>query len=135
MKTILKLLVLAVMFTGVNSYAIEGNGDFKLHVIKNDKKLIAFSLSNVKQATISFYEKNGELIYSEKVKGNDEGILKSFSLEEFPKGDYLMKVETDEKKVIHEIHITSEDTLLSRNSVSEVYKNDLNEKNTNVAIR
>ncbi|MBK0369063.1 secretion protein [Flavobacterium agrisoli] len=135
MKTILKLLVLAVMFTGVNSYAIEGNEDFRLHVIKNEGKQISFSLNKVKAAKVSIYEKDGTLIYFEKIKGTEDGILRTFSLEEFPEGDYLIVVENENKKLTHEISVTDKNTTLSTTAISEVYKNNLDEKNTSVASR
>ncbi|MBK0369183.1 DUF3244 domain-containing protein [Flavobacterium agrisoli] len=136
MKTILKLsLVCALLFTGVTTYAEGGNGDFKLHVIKNDKNKISFCLNHVKKAKVSIYEKDGTLVYSENSVGSSEGILKTFSLEEFPAGKYFLEIENNDKKVIHEITVTSSSASLSRNAVTEIYKNNINESNSNVASR
>ncbi len=133
MKTILKLsLVIALLFTGVNSYAIDG-GDFNLHVIRNQGKLISFSLSKVHLARVTIYETDGTPIYTEKVKGTEAGILRTFDLEEFPKGTYLLEVETGDKKVIHEINITSEKTNLSSTALSVVYKDATDTSKTRLA--
>jgi hypothetical protein len=135
MKKILKLsLVCAVLFTGMSTYAIDGNEDFNLHVLKTNGKLITFALNQVKKASLSIYDKDGNLIYSENASGKD-GILRTFSLEEFPEGTYYLEVEDNVKKVKHEITITDEATVLSKKAFSSVYKAGFYDKNTSVATR
>ena len=135
MKKILKLsLVCAVLFTGMSTYAIDGNEDFNLHVLKNNGKVITFALNQVKKANLSIYDKEGTLIYSESASGKD-GILRTFSLEEFPAGTYFLEVEDNVKKVRHEITITDDATVLSKKAISSVYKTGFSAKNTNVAVR
>ena len=136
MKTNLKLsLVCAVLFSGISTYAIDGNGDFNLHVLKCNGKLITFALNQVKKANLSIYDKEGNLIYSENASGKD-GILRTFSLEEFPAGTYYLEVEDNVKKVRHEIKITGETSVLSSKAVSSIYKAGSAAKYTSVvAIR
>lgn len=135
MKTNLKLsLVCAVLFTGMSTYAIDGNGDFNLHVLKNNGKLITFALNQVKKANLAIYDNDGNLIYSETASGKD-GILRTFSLEEFPAGTYYLEAEDNVKKVRHEITITDETSVLSTKAVSSVYKAGFSAKNTSVAVR
>ena len=139
MKKILKLsLVCAVLFTGMSTYAIDGNdngaADFNLHVLKANGKLITFALNQVKKASISIYDKNNTLIYSENAFGK-EGILRTFSLEEFPAGTYFLEVEDNVKKVRHEITITDDNTVISKKAVSSVYKPGFSANNTVVAVR
>lgn len=135
MKKILKLsLVCAVLFTGMSTYAIDGNEDFNLHVIKTNGKLITFALNQVKKANVAIYDKDGTLIYSESASGT-EGILRTFSLEEFPVGTYFLEIEDNVKKVRHEITITEDTTVLSKKAVSSVYKSGFTAKNSTVAVR
>ncbi|WP_031456597.1 secretion protein [Flavobacterium chungangense] len=133
MKKISKLsLVLAVLF-GTSTYAIDGNEDFNLHVLKANGKLITFALNNVKKAKLTIYDQDGTLIYSESASGKD-GILRTFSLEEFPEGTYFLEAEDSIKIVRHEITITDNKTVLSAKAISSVYKTNY-AKNATVAVR
>lgn len=136
MKKILKLsLVCAILFTGISSYAIDGKiDDLNLHVLKGNGKLITFALNQTKKANLSIYDKQGNLIYSETASGKD-GILRSFSLEEFPEGIYFLEIEDSTKKVKYEITINDETSVLSSKAVSSVYKAGFSAKNTSVAVR
>ncbi|KAF2335063.1 secretion protein [Flavobacterium daemonense] len=134
MKTILKLsLVVAVLLSGLNTYAINGEGEFGLHVLKGNGKLMTFALNQTKKANLSIYDKAGTLLYTEYASGKD-GILRTFSLEEFPAGTYYLEVEDSVKKVRHEITITDDATVLSSKAISSVYKTNA-AKNTSVAVR
>ncbi len=136
MKKTLKLsLVCAVLFTGMSTYAIDGNEDFTLHVMKgkNKDKEVTFALNNVKKAYLTIYSTDGTVIYSENASGKD-GILKTFSFEEFPAGTYILEVEDNLKKVRHEITITDDTTILSSKAISSVYKAG-SAKNSSVAVR
>ncbi|MEN2403131.1 T9SS type A sorting domain-containing protein [Flavobacterium sp. MC2016-06] len=133
MKKIIKLsLVCAVLFTGMSTYAIDGNDDFNLHVLKGNGRLITFALNQTQKANLSIYDKNGDLLYSENASGKD-GILRTFSLEEFPEGTYFLEVEDNAKKVRYEITVDENTSVLSKKAVSSVYKSG--DKNTSVAVR
>jgi hypothetical protein len=131
MKTILKLsLVILIAMTGINTYAADG--DFLLNVKKGEGKEISFSVNEIQKANVTIYDESHNVIYSETVIGKG-GITRAYSLEEFPEGTYFLEVETNLKKVIHEIVISDTVTTLSRKSVAEVYKGELKMKNHNVA--
>ena len=135
MKTSLKLsLVCAVLFAGTSSYAIDGNEDFNLHVIKTNGKVITFALNQLKKASLAIYDKDGTLIYSESATGKD-GILRTFSLEEFPEGIYFLEVEDNVKKVKHEIIVNNGTSVLSTKAVSSTYKAGFSAKNETIAVR
>ena len=131
MKTILKLsLVVLVAITTMSTYAI--GGDFLLNVKKGTGKEISFSVNEIQKANVTIYDTSHNVIYSETATGK-EGILRTYSLEEFPDGVYFLEVETNLKKVTHEIVIANEVSTLSRKSIAEVYKGELKMKNQNVA--
>jgi len=134
MKKILKLsLVCAVLFTGMSTYAIDGNEDFALHVLKGNGKVVTFALNQVKKASLTIYDTDGSVLYYENATGKD-GILRTFNFEQFPKGTYILEVEDSVKKVQHEITIT-ENAVLSSKAISSVYKADSSAKNTSVVVR
>lgn len=127
-------LVAAVLFTGISTYAIDGNGDSALHVIKRNGDKVTFALNNVKQVNLSIYDKEGTLIYSENASGKN-GILRTFSFEEFPTGTYFLEVEDKVKTTRHEITIKGGVAILSPQAVSLVYKTGFSAKNSSIAVR
>ncbi|MBF4491863.1 T9SS type A sorting domain-containing protein [Flavobacterium sp. MR2016-29] len=134
MKKIIKTsLVCALLFSGISTYAIGGKGDLNVHVLKGNGKVITFALNRITKASVSIYEQDGTLIYSENASGKD-GILRTFNLAEFPEGTYYLEVEDNTKKVTHEITINNGITVLSAKAVATVYKSGF-EKNSSVAAR
>jgi hypothetical protein len=115
----------------MSTYAIDGNEDFNLHVLKNGR-LITFGLNQLQKANIAIYDQDGTLFYSENASGKN-GILRTFSLQDFPDGTYFLEVEDNAKKVRYEINVDNEVTTLSPKAISSVYK--VADKNTSVAVR
>jgi len=135
MKKILKLsLVCAVLLTAVSTYAIDGNGDFNLHVLKENGKIITIALNRVREANLTIYDKEGSVIYYENASGTN-GILRTFNLKEFPEGKYILEVDDNVKKVRHEIIISDNAGVLSKNAVSTYYNTNVFKKNTDLAVR
>ncbi len=127
MKTSLKFgLLLVIAMTCRSTYAIDGN--FLLNVKKGSGSEIRFSLNDIKKVTISIYDDENNLIYTENAVG-EKGILRTYNLDEFPVGTYYLVVENNLKKVRHEIIISEEKSILTTKAISEVYKPALkNEK-------
>ncbi|GGF21187.1 T9SS type A sorting domain-containing protein [Flavobacterium limi] len=135
MKNILKLsLVVALLFSGINTYAIDGNEDYILHVIKENGNEVTFGLNKVTEAKLEIYDQDGTVIYSETATGKD-GILKKIRFENFPEGSYILKVEDKVKTTKHEITIAYNKIVLSSKAISTVYKTENAAKSTSVAVR
>jgi len=131
MKTILKLsLVVLVAMTTMSTYAI--NGDFLLNVKSVSGKEISFAINELQRVNVTITDRYHNIIYSEIVTGKN-GIIKTYSLEEFPEGTYFLEVESNSKKVTHEIIVSREVSTLSRKSIAEVQKKNLNLQTNNVA--
>ena len=121
MKTISKLsLVLVFCLASLNTYAVDG--DFLLNVKKGKGNEISFALNGQQKVTVSIYDKDNTLLFTEYASGK-KGISKTYSLEEFPEGKYILVVENNLKTVKHEITISKEETVLNRKAIAEVYKN------------
>jgi hypothetical protein len=117
MKTILKLsLVVLVAMTTMNTYAI--NGDILLNVKTVTGKEISFAINQLQKANVTITDRFHNVIYTEVVTGK-AGIAKTYSLEEFPVGTYFLEIETNTKKVTHEIVVTREASILSRKSIQD----------------
>jgi hypothetical protein len=118
MKKIIKLsLVCAVLLSGMSTYAIDGKDDFNLHVLKGNGRYITFALNQTQKASLSIYASNGDLLYFENASGKD-GILRTFSLEEFPTGTYFLEVDDNNKKVKYEITVKGDTSVLSRKAIA-----------------
>ncbi|HSD06865.1 T9SS type A sorting domain-containing protein, partial [Flavobacterium sp.] len=107
------------------------NGDFLLNVRNGEGREISFSINEIQKANVKIYDKSHNVIYDETITGKG-GVIRTYSLEDFPEGVYFLEVETSLKKVTHEIVVADKITL-SRKAVAEVYKGDLKIKNQNVA--
>lgn len=117
MKTILKFsLAVLVAMTTMSTYAI--NGDILLNVKNVNGKEISFAINQLQRANVTITDKFHNIIYSETVTGKG-GIFKTYSLEEFPEGTYFLEVETNSKKVTHEIVVTKSASTLSRKSIQD----------------
>ncbi|PXY41342.1 secretion protein [Flavobacterium cheongpyeongense] len=135
MKKMSKLsLVVAVLFSTISTYAIDGNEDYILHVIKQNGNEITFGLNKVTEAKLVIYDQEGNEIYSENASGKD-GILKKIRFENFPEGTYILKVEDNVKITKHEITISYNEIVLSSKAISSVYKTGISPKNTSVVVR
>jgi hypothetical protein len=135
MKKITKLgLVIAVLFSGISSYAIDGNEDYILHVIKENGNEITFGLNRITEAKLVIYDQDGTILYSENASGKD-GILKKITFEGFPEGTYILKIEDSVKTTKHEITVSYNKIALSSKAISTVYKTENSAKNTSVVLR
>ncbi|MGO4771369.1 T9SS type A sorting domain-containing protein [Flavobacterium sp. W22_SRS_FK3] len=135
MKKMSKLsLAAAVLFTGISTYAIDGNGDSTLHVIKGNGNEVTFAINNITKAKLTIYDQDGTIIYSENASGKD-GILKKFRFEGFPSGTYMLEVEDSVKTTKHELTVEGDITVLSSKAVSSVYKPGFSAKDINIGVR
>jgi hypothetical protein len=121
MKNFLKFsLVVAIAMTSLHSFAIEDD-NFLLNVKKGQGKEISVIINNIQKVTISIFDKDNNLIYTELATGK-EGILKKYNLDEFPDGVYFLEVENNRKTIRQEIVIKKEVSVLTKSVVVENFK-------------
>lgn len=133
MKKILKfsLVLAAVVLTAVQAHA--GNADFSLDLIKEEGKMVSFSLKEIKKINLSIYDTNDSLIYQEKVTSEDN-INRTYDLTALPDGIYFLKAESDLKISKYKIEVIGANAKLSADAISEVYKPVLLNKNGIVTV-
>ena len=120
MKNLLKLsMVFAVVLSTMTVHA--NDLDFLLYVKNKNGKQITFSINAIQEATITILDQEGQEIYVENAN-REKGIKKTYNLEQFPAGKYILKVENNLKKVSYELVVTDEDATLSTKGISETYK-------------
>jgi hypothetical protein len=118
MKKFLKFsLVVAVALTSLSSFAKEDD-NFLLNVKKGEGREISIVINNIQKVTISIFDKENNLIYTELATGK-EGISKKYNLDEFPDGVYYLEVENNMKTVRQEITIKKEVTVDAKNTTTE----------------
>ena len=99
-------LVVAVFLTTVLTYAIDGKGDYILHIKTGNGKVISFTLNTVEASNFSIFDVNNNLMYAGSVSDKLE-ISKTLSLEAFPTGTYTLEVNENGKIVKHEITVSA----------------------------
>jgi hypothetical protein len=121
MKKFLKFsLVVAVALTSLSSFAIEDN-NFLLNVRKGEGREISIVINNIQKVTISIFDKDNNLIFTELATGK-QGISKRYNLDEFPDGVYFLEVENNLKKVRQEIVIKKEVAAITKSIAVENLK-------------
>lgn len=120
MKKILKFsLVLLVAFTSMGMHA--GTPDFTLNVKKEEGKKVTFALKEMDNVTLSIYDAEEKLIYSEKVE-SPSNSYKTYDLRALPDGTYFLETESDTKISRYKISVQGKTAVLSAHAVSEIYK-------------
>jgi len=120
MKTILKLsLIILIAMTSMATYASDDNSNLFINVKNGSGKEIRFAINKVQKANVTIKDEFDNVIYTEVVTGK-EGILKTYSLEEFPEGTYYLEIVSNSKKAIHEIVVSKNTSTLSKKSVTNL---------------
>ncbi|WP_296144922.1 hypothetical protein [uncultured Flavobacterium sp.] len=120
MKNFLKIsLIVAVFLSAFGASANEK--DFSLKVKSEKGKTVSFSINEAKNINLSIYGKNNETLFDEKINSN--GVFnRTYDLNAFPEGNYVLEVETDAKLAQYEIHISGGTASISEKAITEVFK-------------
>ncbi len=114
-KVVRTIAVVALMFASIAVSAKEP----KLSLTANAQKSVVFELDAQTQNTfISMLDKNGNVIYSEKIEVA-KGYAKKFDLNGLPEGKYYLHVENTMKETVYTLEVTA-------SSVSIVTKDENN---------
>ncbi|MWB95520.1 secretion protein [Flavobacterium sp. GA093] len=108
MKQIFKFgFVVAIFFTTMFTYAIDGKGDYILYIKTGNGKVVSFTLNTVEKSNFSIFDGNHNLVYAGTSATDELEISKTLSLEAFPAGTYYLEVKENSKVVKHEIIVSN----------------------------
>ncbi len=100
-------LVAAFFFATLFSYAIDGKGDYILHIQTGNGKVVSFTLNTVEKSSFSIFDENHNLLYAGDSAANKLEISKTISLEGLPAGTYVLEVKANDKVAKHEIKVVA----------------------------
>lgn len=100
-------LVVAVFFTTIFTYAMEGKGDYILNIKTGNGKVISITLNNVEKSVFSIFDENHNLVYTGESATDKLEISKTLSLEAFPAGTYTLEVNENGKVAKHDIAVSA----------------------------
>lgn len=133
MKNLMKISLIAVFF--LTAFGASANEkDFSLKVKSEKGKTVSFSINEAKNISLSIYGKNNETLFDEKITSNGT-FNRTYDLNAFPEGNYILEVETDAKLAQYEIHISRATASISETAVNEVFKPVLTKGNGFVALK
>ena len=120
MKNLLKnSLILSLVL--ISSIAFADDANISIKVKAENEKSIIFSLDQAEKINLSIYSLNDGIIYEQNIK-TDKATTKTYNLEAFPDGNYIIKLENDEKLIEYQVNIFKGKTLISEPIVTEFFK-------------
>lgn len=120
MKNLLKnSLILALLL--ISSIAFADDANISIKVKSDNEKALIFSLDEAQKINLSIYSLNDGIIYEQNIK-TDKATTKTYNLEAFPDGNYIIKLENEEKLIEYEVNIFKGKTLISEPIVTEFFK-------------
>ncbi|MES2447928.1 MAG: hypothetical protein V4546_12155 [Bacteroidota bacterium] len=120
MKNLLKnSLILALVL--ISSIAFADDANISIKVKAENEKSIIFSLDQAEKINLSIYSLNDGIIYEQNIK-TDKATTKTYNLEAFPDGNYIIKLENEEKLIEYQVNIFKGKTLISEPIVTEFFK-------------
>ncbi len=128
----MKISLIAVLF--LTAFGASANEkDFSLKVKSEKGKTVSFSINEAKNINLSIYGKNNETLFDEKINSN--GVFnRTYDLNAFPEGNYILEVETDAKLAQYEIRISGGTASISEKAITEVFKPVLTKGNGFVTL-
>lgn len=120
MKNFLKIGLLAgILLTSSVAFADEDNLSLKADA-KTEKSLVFF-ISEAQDINITIYGANDELLYDQKIRASKPST-KIYNLEEFPDGNYTVKLENETKLIEYKVTIENGKTVVSAPATIELFK-------------
>jgi hypothetical protein len=132
MKNFLKIgLVAGMLLTSSVVFANEDNFSLKANE-KNEKSLV-FLITEAQDINISIYSANEEVIYEQKIHALKPST-KIYNLEEFPDGNYTVKLENESKLITYQVTIENGKTLVAEPVTTELFKPELTKDNETITL-
>jgi hypothetical protein len=132
MKKLLKISLLAMlMFISADIYAYDET--FSLKVKSNTQKSIMFIISEAQDLEFSIYGQENEILYKQSIHAV-QPEAKTYNLDAFPDGAYLLKLETNSGITEYMIQIKNGKTLVEKPTITPKFKPVLTKQNAVITL-
>ena len=127
MKNFLKTGLVVVAF--LTAFVANANEkDFSLKVKSEKGKTVIFSINESQNINLAIYGKNNETLHEESIHSNGR-IKRTYDLNAFPEGKYILEIDTDSRLTQYEIRIKNGAAIISEKAVYEIFKPILKKEN------
>lgn len=132
MKNFLKTGLMAVAF--LTAFGASANEkDFSLKVKSEKGKTVSFSINEAKNINLAIYGKNNETLHEESIQSNGN-VNRTYDLNAFPEGKYILEIETSSKLAQYEIRVNNGTAFISEKAINEIFKPVLIKENGMVTL-
>ena len=133
MKNLLKNLLLALLFV-ISTNAFAGDEQFLLTVKDGKEKSVVFFIKAGQPVDVRIFAANGELLFEEAVSAV-EARRRVYNLNDFPNGEYIIKVENESQTSIYDVSIKDDKTFVSKAVVKDKFKPVLSKNDKVVSLK
>lgn len=102
--------------------------DFSLKVKSEKGKTVSLSINEAQNISLSIYGKNNEMLHEETIHSNSN-VKRTYDLNAFPEGKYVLEIDTEQKFAQYEIQIKNGTAVISEKAITEIFKPVLKKEN------
>jgi hypothetical protein len=132
MKNLLKTSLLAILFAvSANAYAYDD--EISLTVKEGKEKSVVFFVNGAQHADLTIYSATEEILFEEKII-SETSRTRVYNLNDFPAGNYTVKLETENKIITYKVAIANGKTSISTATTMAKFRPVLLKENQTIQL-